>query len=59
MLLVRIQTGRILMECYLTVSIKASNTCPIDPAILLLGIFATDKQMENKLSTEMLSAAQL
>lgn len=45
MLLVRIQIGRILTEDYLTGPIKTSYTYPIDPAIQLLGIFATEIQI--------------
>ena len=40
------------MKGYLAISIKASNTYPI----LLLGIYATDIQTQNELSTVILPA---
>lgn len=56
-MLAKIPIGRILTEGYLTVSTKASNIYPIDQQFLR--IFATDIQMQNKLSTGTLSEAPL
>ena len=50
---------RILIEGYLTLSTKVSNAYPIDPAILLLGIYTLYIEIQNELSSKILPAAWL
>lgn len=47
---------RILIEGYLIASTKVSNAYPIDPAILLLGIYALYIEIQNELSSKILPA---